>query len=130
MMKISIHCATLVVGLCLVVYAGVSQPRPIAVWSDFKAFSARIARDESARHVLTYGGEKEETDFDYLLKRVRGLSDDWKPVIWAALLLCVLGGRGISQETRHNRRKRTIEQSHAEATSEPARDAVTEEPDA
>jgi hypothetical protein len=57
-MKMISHVLTLVIGLGLIGYGGISLARPIAVWSDFKAFSARVASDESARHALAYGGER------------------------------------------------------------------------
>ena len=108
-MRIAIHCITLAIGVLLVGYAGISHTRPVAVWSDFKAFSARIAGDQAARHVLDFGGEKEGTDFDHLLDRVWGLSDDWKPVVWAGMLLCAVGVAGFAVETAKTRRKRCIE---------------------
>jgi hypothetical protein len=104
----------LALGIYLTFYAGLSYTKPIHIWSDFKAFSARVAADESARHVLSYGGEKEEDDFDDLLKKLSLLSDQWNRVIWIGMLFCLLAGVGIVWEISETRKKKIVEQREGE----------------
>jgi hypothetical protein len=99
----------MIVGAFLVVCGGFGSNRPVEVWSDLRAFSARVASDGAAQHVLAYGGEKEGTDFDYLLKRVWSLSDDWNMVIWAGMFLCGAGILGIILEVAGKRGRVAIE---------------------
>ena len=108
-MKIVIHCVTFFIGAWLVWQGGVGHTRPIAVWSDFRAFSARVAEDEATRHALRYGGEEEGTDFEYLLDRVWSLSEDWTKVLLTGFLLCAVSTGGIVIEIVKKRRTRTIE---------------------
>ena len=117
-MRMAAHCTTLAVGAFLVVYGGLCLNRPIEVWSDLKAFSARVASDRTAQHALRYGGESEGTDFGSILKRVWGLSDDWKKVVWAGMVLCGVGVAGIILDVTGRGRRPTVEQP---ARADPAR---------
>ena len=58
---------------------------------------------------LDVWGEKEGTDFDYLVDRVWGLSDDWPRVILTGILLCVLSVGGIALEIVQKRKEGIIE---------------------
>ena len=102
-MRVAMHLAILCIGAFLVMQAGVGLTRPVAVWSGFTAFSARVADDEAGRHVLAYGGEEEGTDFDDLLDRLGRLSDDWSRVFGAGTVLCLLGAAGIVMEALQGR---------------------------
>jgi hypothetical protein len=108
-MRITIHCIFLAIGIFLVLQGGTGLTGPIAVWSDFKAYSARVARDDTAKHALAYGGEKEGTDFDYLLDQVWSLSQHWKRVIQTGVILCAVAVVGIGVELAANRKRKRIE---------------------
>lgn len=103
---ISILVLNLILGLCLSGYALVSMMKPVLIWSDFRAFQARVAADEQGRHVLNYGGENEERDFEYLLGKIQNLSSAWRPVMWIALAYCLLSLTGILIELDMLRNKR------------------------
>ena len=96
---------TLAAGLCLAHRAVLEKAKVWMVWSEFKAFSARVAEDEGARHALEYGGEHDDTDFDYLLKRVRMLSDGWDTALFIGFFVCFVSGAGIVVELVSRRRK-------------------------
>ena len=89
-MKIGAHIMTLLLGLFLVAYSFAISTRPIAVWSDFKAFQARVATDEQAAHALNYGGENDTDNFDALLAKIWAMKNGWRPVGLVGLLLIVI----------------------------------------
>jgi hypothetical protein len=103
--RIVILSLTLAAGLCLVMYAARRSSQVISLWSEFKAFSARVAGDEGARHVLKYGGERDDTDFDYLLTRVLMLSVRWDTVMFIGFFVCIVSVAGIILELVSRRRE-------------------------
>lgn len=80
----------LLLGIFLMAYAVVMSTRPIAIFSDFKAFEARVVADEKAAAVLHYGGENPSEDFDTLVGKVLSMHFAWRPVGIAGLLIVVL----------------------------------------
>ena len=91
------------IGVFLIAYGTISSIGPINVWSDFKAFSAKVASDKQGAHVLRYGGEKNGTDFEYLLKKVWDLGKPWTQIIHLGIILSISSLAGI---TFHLRRER------------------------
>ncbi|UCC23262.1 MAG: hypothetical protein JSW23_04195 [Planctomycetota bacterium] len=107
--RMVIFSLTLLAGLCLVMYSPRGASEVWDVWSEFKAFSARVAGDEGARHALKYGGERDDTDFDYLLARVRMLSDRWDTALLIGFFVCFVSVAGIILELV-SRRRETIKE--------------------
>ena len=89
-MKIGTQILTMLLGIFLIAYSFAMSTRPIAVWSDFKAFAQRVSTDEQAAHVLQYGGESATDNFDALLDRIWAIRKGWRPVGFIGLLLIVI----------------------------------------
>lgn len=98
-----IFVAILILGLYVALHSLRSFNAPVQVWSDFKAFSAQVAADESAKHVLKYGGEVEGTDFDYLLKRIWSLHDNWVRCFIVGIVISLLSVIGIWIELKYKK---------------------------
>ena len=93
-------------------YAFAMSTRPIAIFSDFKAFQSRVAADEKAAHVLQYGGERETEDFDALTEKVLGMHFAWRPVGIIGLLIVIVQIFQINAD-----RKKSTEQGGGEVRS-------------
>jgi hypothetical protein len=103
-MRLLLFSATLALGLLIVFYAGNFSMMPVHVQSDMLAFASKVEADDTASHVLRYGGEKEGTDFRYLLDRVASLSDGWFSVMWLGVGVSVVSGLGVGLEVASRRR--------------------------
>ena len=86
-MKTTIQILTALLGLVLIAYSTLQSTHPIAVWSDFKAFQARVAQNDQCADTLKYGGESEHESFDDLITKVWNLKDDWKMIRYVGILL-------------------------------------------
>ncbi len=89
-MKTAIPILTVLLGIFLIIYSLFQSAQTVAVWSDFKAFGARVAEDKQCEEVLKYGGEDKNKSFKNLLNNIWNLKDNWTVVMYTGVLLIVL----------------------------------------
>jgi len=64
----------LLAGLALAfITPAFQQADAVALWSDFKAFEARVRADEAGSRILDFGGENPKEGFEQLLDRLFNL---------------------------------------------------------
>ena len=93
--------------LCLILLAGAflmfspikHSAEKTALWSDFKAFEAEVARDEAGKRILSYGGENGKDNFELLLDRLWRLGSSETP-FWLGLFIVLLSATGLVIEMR------------------------------
>lgn len=76
-----------------------SQVAVTAIWSDFKAFEARVAADEAGTRILSYGGENDGQNFEQLLDRLRNLPLEARNKI-PGILVMILSVIGLFLESK------------------------------
>lgn len=86
-MKITTQLLTALLGVVLIAYSTLQSTHPIAVWSDFKAFQARVAQNDQCADILKHGGESEHKCFDDLITKVWNLKDAWRMIRYVGILL-------------------------------------------
>lgn len=79
-----------------------------ALWSDFKAFEARVRADEAGERVLNYGGENPKESFQQLLKQLWQLPKPMLPRI-IGVLISISSGIGLLLLSRSNRAEHALQ---------------------
>ncbi len=115
-MKIIIKILPLLLGLSLIAYSIVMSTRPIAIFSDFKAFQSRVAADEKAAHALHYGGERETEDFDALTEKVLAMHFAWRPVGIIGLLIVLSQIFQINADRKNEKSNNRLQAIDAKAS--------------
>ena len=85
-MKTTIQILTALLGVVLIAYSTLQSTHPIQVWSDFKAFGAKVVESGHA-DVLKLGGESDHHTFEDLLTSIWALKDDWSMIRYVGILL-------------------------------------------
>ena len=85
-MKTILQILIAVLGLTLIVYSTLQSTHPIRVWSDLKAFEAKVV-ESGNQDVLALGGESDRDTFEELLSSIWALQDDWNMIRYVGILL-------------------------------------------
>ena len=107
MMRRTAQILTAALGVVLIAYSNFQSRRPIQVWSDLKAFQARVVQSGHAE-VLELGGESNSQTFEGLLKSVWALKDDWSVIPYVGMLLIFIPILQIASD----RKRRNSEPGH------------------
>ena len=110
-----ILCLLILCGLAIAVQSGLRQARVVALWSDFKAFEARVAELDNGKAVLSLGGESSSENFEGLVDRLWRLERSSARGIMLGLLVFTLSALGLVLDLR--RTKRSNQTLHATAAA-------------
>jgi hypothetical protein len=76
-----------------------SRAAVVAIWSDFKAFEARVAADDAGARILKYGGESDSQNFDQLLRSLWDLPLESRNK-FPGILVMILAATGLIIEIK------------------------------
>ncbi|NCC61404.1 MAG: hypothetical protein EOM12_10785 [Verrucomicrobiae bacterium] len=106
----SILVVLLLLGLVMIYHGATSSAAVVNLWSDFKAFGAKVDQDDQARHVLEYGGESDKSDYETLVKELWSTSNRFDPVTNWGLIQTILSAVGLIAMARKGKSKSLYKQ--------------------
>jgi hypothetical protein len=79
------------------------QSSVVQVWSDFKAFGAKVAQTANGEKILAMGGERDSEHFDDLTDKLWRLQRD-RASMWLGGVVFLLSAAGLGIEINKARR--------------------------
>jgi hypothetical protein len=76
-----IFCLLIICGVAVAVQPPLHEAHVVAVWSDFKAFGAKVSALDNADVIWSMGGEDDTENFDDLLDKLWELQSHGKSVM-------------------------------------------------
>jgi hypothetical protein len=102
-------------GAAIAVQSVFRQASVVALWSDFKAFEAKVAELDNGKAVLSLGGESSSDNLESLVDKLWKLERSSAHTIELGLLVFILSALGLALDFRRTKRSNKALQATAAA---------------
>jgi len=102
-------------GAGIAVQSALHQADVVALWSDFKAFEARVAELDNGKAVMSLGGESSSDNLEGLVAKLWRLERSSAHTIELGLLVFGLSALGLILDFRRTKRSNKALQATATA---------------